>query len=135
MTTPQRRTYYGARWYIAWQLERERRRLAGQGYTIASETWIPGVWFMPAVTMCLIVTYHHRDDPTAPPASELQRLIELGQVCIITRRQVDRAMHRLRRTTLPLNQAASASPTRVTLSCWCVQRCIARMTRACTGPS
>jgi len=92
---PQRRTYYGVRWYIAWQLGRDRRRLAGQGYAIASQTWIPGVWFMPAVTMCLIVTYHHADDPTAPPDSELQRVIDLGQAGATTRRQFDRTMRQV----------------------------------------
>jgi hypothetical protein len=30
--------YYGARWYIAWQLKRDMRRMARQGYTVASET-------------------------------------------------------------------------------------------------
>jgi len=39
---PQRRTYYGVRWYIAHQLKRDERRLATQGYTVASETYIPG---------------------------------------------------------------------------------------------
>ncbi len=29
---PQRRTYYGARWYIAWQFKRDVQRMAGQGY-------------------------------------------------------------------------------------------------------
>ena len=43
MTTPQRRTYYGARWYIVWQFERDMRRMARQGYAVASQTWIPGV--------------------------------------------------------------------------------------------
>jgi len=57
---PQRRTYHGARWYIAWQLERDVRQLARDGYTVASETWIPGVRFLSALTMCLIVTYHHQ---------------------------------------------------------------------------
>jgi len=69
--------------------------MAAQGYTVASETWIPGVWFLPAVTMCLIVTYHHRDDPTTPPESELQRLIQLGQAGIITRQQFDRALRQV----------------------------------------
>jgi len=71
------------------------RRLASQDYTVASETWIPGVWFMPAVTMCLIVMYHHAGDPTAPPDSEMQRVIDLGQAGAITREQFDRAMRRL----------------------------------------
>jgi len=58
MMTPQRRTYYGARWYIVRQLERDVQRMAGQGYAVASQTWIPGVWFLPAVTLCLIVIFH-----------------------------------------------------------------------------
>lgn len=66
--------------------------MAAQGYSTASETWIPGFRFLPTITMCLIVTYHHADDPTAPPDSELQRLVELGQAGAITRRQFDRAM-------------------------------------------
>jgi hypothetical protein len=53
------------------------------------------VRFLSVVTLCLIVTYHHRDDPTVPPASDLQRLIELGGAGAITRRQFDRAMRRL----------------------------------------
>ena len=92
---PKRRTYYGSRWYIAWQLERDVRRMARAGYTVAFETWIPAVSFMPAVTLCLIVTYHHADDPTVPPVSELQRLMDLAQASAITARQFDRAMRRL----------------------------------------
>jgi len=50
---PQRRTYYGSSWYIASQLERDVRRLARDSYSVASETWIPGVRFLPAATLCL----------------------------------------------------------------------------------
>lgn len=89
---PQRRTYYGSRVRITHQFQRDTRQLAHEGYTLASETWIPGVRFLPAMTLCLIVTYHHRDDPTLPPASELQRLIELRGAGAITRRQFARAM-------------------------------------------
>lgn len=35
---PQRRTYYGSRWYIAWQLKRDVQRMATQGYTTASDS-------------------------------------------------------------------------------------------------
>jgi len=55
------------------------RRMTRRSYTVASQTWILGLWFLPAVTLTLIVTYQHHDDPTAPPTSELQRVIELGQ--------------------------------------------------------
>ena len=92
---PQRRTYHGSRRHIARQLQRDTRQMARDGYTVASETWIPGVRFLPAVTLYLIVTYHHHDDPTVPPASELQRLIELRGAGAITRRQFDRAVRRL----------------------------------------
>lgn len=84
---PQQRTYYGSRQQIEHQRQRDTRQLAREGYTVASETWIPGVRLLPIVTLCLIVTYHHQDDPTVPLASELQRLIEQGQGRIITRRR------------------------------------------------
>lgn len=76
MRGPQRRTYYGSHWYIAWQLKRDVQRMIAQGYTVASKTWIPGIRGLSAVTFTLIVTYHHSDDPTAPPEKELQRVLE-----------------------------------------------------------
>jgi len=45
------------------------------GYSVASKTWIPDARFLPAVTLCFTVTYHHRDAPTVPPATEPQRLL------------------------------------------------------------
>jgi len=92
---PQRRTYHGAHWYIAWQFERDMRRMGDPGYIVASQTWIPGMRMLSAVTMCLIVTYQHYDGLTTSPASELQRVIDLGQAGAITQCQFDRAMRQL----------------------------------------
>lgn len=47
------------------------------------------------MTLCLIVTYQHHDDPTAPPTSDLQRVIDLGQAGAIRRRQFDRAVRQI----------------------------------------